>query len=130
MRARRASPEDVPQLVQLIIRAHASYRARIPYTRTLRKLHEALGSVATVILVVEDGGRLVGFAWGEVREEGDFFIHHLYAPGCINVLADAIIVEARKSGCSRIAGITTRPPRGWARKFGAKVVGYLMVKEV
>ena len=130
MIVRRAAPGDMPYLVPLVVKAHAAYRMRVPFVRTLKQLTAALGNIATVLLVAEDEGNLQGFVWGEVMEDGGFFLHHVYGPHIGPILREAIAKEARAAGCHRIEGITSRSPMGFIEKYGAEIIGYLLSKEI
>lgn len=74
MKVRQATPEDVPALVALfqeLDRMQSDWRVFTPrpgfYDEVGLKYREAMSTENAVVLVAEDGGEIVGMAYGEVR---------------------------------------------------------------
>jgi ribosomal protein S18 acetylase RimI-like enzyme len=74
VKVRQATPEDVPALVALfqeLDRMQSDWRVFTPrpgfYDEVGLKYREAMSTENAVVLVAEDGGEIVGMAYGEVR---------------------------------------------------------------
>ena len=74
MKVRQASPEDLPELIKLfeeLERMQRDWRVFTPrpgfYDEVASRFHQAFHSTDRVVLVAEDGGEVVGMAYGEVR---------------------------------------------------------------
>jgi GNAT superfamily N-acetyltransferase len=74
LKVRQATPEDVPALVALfqeLDRMQSDWRVFTPrpgfYDEVGLKYREAMSTENAVVLVAEDGGEIVGMAYGEVR---------------------------------------------------------------
>jgi ribosomal protein S18 acetylase RimI-like enzyme len=74
VKVRQSTPEDVPALVALfqeLDRMQSDWRVFTPrpgfYDEVGLKYREAMSTENAVVLVAEDGGEIVGMAYGEVR---------------------------------------------------------------
>jgi ribosomal protein S18 acetylase RimI-like enzyme len=74
VKVRQPTPEDVPALVALfqeLDRMQSDWRVFTPrpgfYDEVGLKYREAMSTENAVVLVAEDGGEIVGMAYGEVR---------------------------------------------------------------
>lgn len=124
MDVRRATPEDVPNLVALfqeLDRMQSDWRVFTPrpgfYDEVGAKYRQAMGTGDAVVLVAEDDDEVVGMAFGEVRVPSRFSDERA-------VELSGVVVRAGFRGRG-VGRELVREAARWARDIG---VGWMELK--
>jgi ribosomal protein S18 acetylase RimI-like enzyme len=133
---RKAGPEHYALLMGLVEKLFSKAPCPYPLSQALRGLSNALGMtpLSAVFLAFEDGIP-VGYVWVEALDHGVAWVHHAYSERLWvgKALLDELVKFAKSRGCHKLGGITHRDSsfvKAMARKYGAKLEGYLMSLEV